>query len=87
LDLPTGRRIFKNAGRHKHCSAKKEPMIESSHAFRKSVSIALIVIGSFMVIAGVFILKEKKSPTALLSGVSLMAIAAALFLRRTADKS
>jgi len=65
----------------------KALMVESSRKFRKSVSIALIGIGSLMVIAGVFILKEKKSPTALLSGVSLIAIGAALFLRQTADKS
>jgi hypothetical protein len=62
-------------------------MIESSPTFRKSASITLVGIGSVMVIAGVFILKEKGSPTALLSGVSLMAIGATLFLRRAADKS
>lgn len=39
-----------------------------------------------MVIAGVFILKEKRGLTTLLSGVSLVAIGAALFLRRPADK-
>jgi LPXTG-motif cell wall-anchored protein len=62
-------------------------MIETSVAFRKPVSIALISIGAFMVTAGIFILKEKKNPTPLLSGVSLMAIGAALFLRRKAEKS
>ena len=60
----------------------KEPLAESSPAFRKTVAITLIGIGSLMVTAGVFIVKEKRNPTALLSGISLMALGAVLFSQR-----